>query len=381
MSERLVIPHDLLPRDGRFGSGPSKIRDEQLDALRSAQPRILGTSHRQAPVKDVVGDVRSMLAEYFQLPDGYEVILGNGGSTMFFDAAAFGLVEAKAQHSVFGEFGIKFAQATSAAPHIDASSIIEAPAGSIATPAAEDGIDVYAWTHNETSTGAMAPVVRPPGIDDALVVIDGTSAAGGAAVEIAQTDAYFFAPQKSFASDGGLWFSTVSPAAISRIERLASSGRYIPESLSLKAALDNSRQNQTLNTPAVATLLLMRSQLEWMLDGGGMTFTAARTADSSTRLYDWADSARYAETFVTQASHRSTVVGTVDLTGVDSATLRGVLRDNGIVDIDPYRKLGRNQVRVGMYPAVDPADVSALTACIDWVVTRIGERDGSAAAT
>ena len=373
----LTIPAELLPRDGRFGSGPSKIRDAQLDALRAAQPRVLGTSHRQAPVRDVVGDVRAMLAEYFALPDGYEVILANGGSTLFWDAAAFGLVRSRAQHCTFGEFGAKFAAATASAPHLENPSIIEGEAGSISLPRAEDGIDVYAWPHNETSTGAMAPVRRPDGIGEALVVVDGTSAAGGAAVDVSQTDVYYFAPQKSFASDGGLWFALVSPAAIARIDEVAASGRYIPTSLSLKEAVENSRVNQTVNTPAVATLILMRAQLEWMLEHGGMAWTDARTRESSGFLYDWAGGSDYLEAFVTNPSHRSTVVTTLDLAGhVDSADLRAVLRSNGIVDIDPYRKLGRNQIRVGVYPAVDPEDVRALAASIDWVVSKSDEQHG-----
>jgi phosphoserine aminotransferase len=372
MPEKLTIPPTLLPRDGRFGSGPSKIRDEQLTSVREAQPGVLGTSHRQPPVKNLVGDIRVMLADFFHVPQGYEVILGNGGSTSFFDATAFSLVRTRAQHCVFGEFGAKFA-AASTTPFLHAPSIVEGVAGSISVPVVEDGIDTYAWPHNETSTGAMAPVVRPEGIGNALVVIDATSAAGGVAVDVSQTDVYFFAPQKNFASDGGLWFALVSPAAIARIDEIASSGRYIPASLSLKEALDNSRLNQTLNTPAVTTLLLMRAQLEWLLTKGGMAFADARTKDSSSRLYTWADAAPFAETFVTNPSYRSSVVGTVDLVGIDSSALREVLKDNGIVDIDPYRKLGRNQIRVGMYPAVDPDDVTALTACIDWVVAQLGD--------
>jgi phosphoserine aminotransferase len=370
MPEKLTIPATLLPRDGRFGSGPSKVCDEQLDALRSAQPCILGTSHRQPPVRNLVGDIRKMLEDFFHVPEGYEVMLGNGGSTTFFDAAAYSLTRKRAQHCVFGEFGAKFAAANTA-PHLDAPSIVEASAGSVAFPVAEEGADLYAWAHNETSTGAMAPVVRPSGIGDALVVIDATSAAGGAAVDISQTDVYFFAPQKSFASDGGLWFAVVSPTAIARIEEVASSGRYIPSSLSLKEALDNSRLNQTLNTPALTTLLLMRAQLEWLLGNGGMDFADSRTRDSSSRLYAWAEAATFAEMYVTDPSYRSSVVGTVDLVGIDSGKLRAVLKDNGIVDIDPYRKLGRNQIRVGMYPAVDPDDVTALTRCIDWVVAHL----------
>ena len=377
MATPLTIPAELLPRDGRFGSGPSKIRDAQLDALRAAQPRIFGTSHRQAPVLNLVADVRAMLAEYFALPDGYEVLLANGGTTFLWDAATFGLVRSRAQHCVFGEFGAKFAAATASAPHLQDPSVVAAEVGSIALPVAEDGIDVYAWTHNETSTGAMAPVKRPAGIGDALVAVDGTSAAGGAAVDVSQTDIYYFAPQKNFASDGGMWFALVSPAAIARIDEIAASGRYIPTSLSLKEAVENSRVNQTANTPAVATLVLMRAQLEWMLGNGGMAWTDARTRESSGFLYDWAGDSHYLEAFVTNPSHRSTVVVTLDLARqIESTELRAVLRHNGIVDIDPYRKLGRNQIRVGVYPAVDPEDVRALAACIDWVVARDDEQHG-----
>ncbi|MEX0913425.1 MAG: phosphoserine transaminase, partial [Demequina sp.] len=330
------------------------------------------TSHRQAPVKSLVGDVRRMLAEFFMLPDGYEVVLGNGGSTMFWDAAAFCLVERKAQHCAYGEFGTKFAKATSAAPHLEDSSVRTAEPGQVALPEAEDGIDVYAWPHNETSTGAFAPVVRPTGADEALTVVDGTSAAGGTMLDVTQTDAYYFAPQKNFASDGGLWFVLMSPTGIERVERVAASGRYIPDSLSISLALDNSRQDQTLNTPAVATLVMMRAQLAWLLDHGGMAFAAARTADSSGRVYTWAEATAGAEAFVTEPAFRSPVVATIDLdNSIDSGQLRSVLRDNGIVDIDPYRKLGRNQIRVGTFPAVDPEDVSALTASIDWVLEHM----------
>ncbi|WP_062213317.1 phosphoserine transaminase [Demequina oxidasica] len=372
MFEPIMIPANLLPADGRFGSGPSKVRGEQLDALVAAQPLVLGTSHRQAPVKDLVGDVRSMLASFFDVPDGYEVMLGNGGSTMFWDAAAFSLVERKAQHAAFGEFGQKFAKATTAAPYLEASSVRTAEPGTVILPEAEDGIDTYAWPHNETSTGAMVQVVRPPAIGDALTVVDGTSAAGGLFLETRQADVYYFAPQKSFASDGGIWFALVSPAAIDRIERIAASGRYIPESLSLATALTNSRANQTLNTPAVATLVLMRAQLEWMLAGGGMDFVTYRTSQSARSVYEWAESRAWTEAFVTEPSNRSTVVATIGLADkVDSSLLRQHLRANGVVDVDPYRKLGRNQIRIGMYPAVDPEDVSALTRSIDYLVERL----------
>ncbi|PKQ25059.1 MAG: phosphoserine transaminase [Actinobacteria bacterium HGW-Actinobacteria-4] len=372
MPKSLTIPTELLPLDGRFGSGPSKVSDAQLQALLAAQPLVLGTSHRQAPVKNLVGDVRTMLAEFFSLPDGYEVLLGNGGSTLFWDAAAFSLVESKAQHCAFGEFGAKFAKATTAAPHLLDSSVLTADAGSVVVPQAEDGIDVYAWPHNETSTGAMAPVTRPAGSDGALTVVDGTSAAGGAPLDVTQTDVYYFAPQKNFASDGGLWFALVSPAAVARIEAIAASGRYIPESLSLALALENSRVNQTLNTPAVATLVLMRAQLEWLLASGGMDFAAARTAQSSGHMYDWAERTAETEAFVTDTRYRSSVVSTIDFAdSIDSEQVRRVLRDNGIVDIDPYRKLGRNQIRVGTFSSVEPGDVAALTACLDWVLEHM----------
>lgn len=375
MPHDLTIPAHLLPKDGRFGSGPSKIRDAQLEALLAAQPSILGTSHRQAPVKNVVADVRSMLAEFFSLPDGYEVILANGGSSLFWDAAAFGLVREKAQHCTFGEFGAKFAAVTNGAPHLGPSSILTAEPGSICGPEAEDGVDVYAWPHNETSTGAMAPVVRPHGIGEGLVVVDGTSAAGGTRLDASQADVYYFAPQKSFASDGGLWFALVSPAAIARIEEVHASGRYIPTSLSLKDAVDNSRVNQTTNTPAVATLVLMKNQLEWLLANGGMDWAASRCEASAGHVYEWARNSFHFAAFVTEPSHRSTVVATVDITSkVESSALREVLRENGIVDVDPYRKLGRNQIRVGMYPAVDPEDIVALTACVDWVAEHLDER-------
>lgn len=372
MSTELVLPTSLLPRDGRFGSGPSRVRDAQVQAIVAAQPSVLGTSHRQAPVKNLVGAVREGLTQLYGLPDGYEVMVGNGGSTSFWDAATFSLVESRAQHCAFGEFGSKFAKATSAAPFLEPSHIIEAPAGDIAVPEAADGIDVYAWPHNETSTGAMAPVVRPDGIGDALTVIDGTSAAGGLALDPRQADVYYFAPQKSFGSDGGLWLALVSPKAIDRIGRIAATKRWIPATLDLASALDNSRANQTLNTPAVATLVMLAAQLEWLNSNGGMEFATARTSESARRIYQWAERTEFTETFVTNPSARSSVVATVDLSPVvDSSELRSILRKNGVVDVDPYRKLGRNQIRVGMFPAVDPDDVTALTVCIDWIVERL----------
>ncbi|WP_203653136.1 phosphoserine transaminase [Demequina activiva] len=372
MARDLTIPSHLLPQDGRFGSGPSRVRDAQLQALMAAQPGVLGTSHRQAPVKDVVGAIREGLAQFYSLPDGYEVILGNGGASSFWDAAAFSLVESRAQHCAFGEFGSKFAAVTASAPFLEPSEIRTAEPGEVAVPEAHEGIDVYAWPHNETSTGAMAPVQRPAGAGDALTVIDGTSAAGGLALDATQADVYYFSPQKSFGSDGGLWFALVSPAAIERIERIAGSGRWIPPTLDLATALENSRQNQTLNTPAVATLVMMNAQIEWLNDNGGMSFATGRTSESARRVYRWADGSPYAETFVTSHSNRSSVVATVDLRHpLDSVEIRSILKANGVVDIDPYRKLGRNQIRVGMFPAVDPDDVSALTGCIDWIVERL----------
>ena len=371
MPEPLRIPRSLLPSDGRFGSGPSKVRPAQVEALVAANPSVLGTSHRQAPVRSLVADVRRMLAELYGMPEGYEVLLGNGGATLMWDAAAFGLIERKSQHCAFGEFGAKFAAAVTAAPHLDEPTVHRADAGSLALPQAEDGVDLYAWTHNETSTGVMAPVARPEGAGDALVAVDATSCAGAVEVDLAATDLYYFAPQKSFASDGGLWFAFASPAAIARIEAIDASGRYIPESLSLAQAVTNSRAEQTLNTPALATLIMMRAQLEWMLELGGLAAMAARSAESTSVLYDWAEKTEWATPFVTNPTHRSTVVATIDLAEeVSSEKLQVILRENGIVDVFPYRKLGRNQLRIGCYPAVEPDDVRLLVSAIDWVTAH-----------
>jgi len=374
MLEDLKVPPDLLPQDGRFGSGPSKVTDRQMAALQAAQPHLMGTSHRAAPVKALVGDVRTMIGEFFSLPDGYEVVLGLGGASAFWDVAAFSLVREKAQHCAFGEFGAKFATATSSAPHLASSSIRTAEPGGAILPEAEDGIDVYAWAHNETSTGAMVTVERPAGIGDALVVVDGTSAAGGIHVDIAETDVYYFSPQKGLASDGGLWFAIMSPAALARAAEIAASDRYIPGSLSLQGAIDSSRLNQTINTPAIATLVMARAQLEWLIESGGMSWAAARTADSSGRIYNWASEKPHTVPFVTNPSNRSQVVVTLDLKlSIESGTVRGVLRENGIVDVDPYRKLGRNQLRIGTYPAVDPEDASALTRTLEWILERFDD--------
>jgi len=363
----LEIPADLLPVDGRFGCGPSKVRPEQLVHL-AAHAALLGTSHRQAPVKDLVGRVRSGLAELFRLPEGYEVLLGNGGSTEFWDAAAYSLVEKRAEMLTFGEFGAKFGQAA-AAPFLDAPHLITAPGGSRSEVEVLPGIDVYAWPHNETSTGVMAPVRRVHGDDGALTVIDATSAAGGVDFEVTETDLYYFAPQKNFASDGGLWFALVSPAAIERIERVAASGRYIPEFLSLKNAVDNSRLEQTLNTPAISTLLLMENQIDWINSNGGLAWADARTRESSGILYDWAEASDVATPFVTNPEHRSQVVVTIDFDDrVDAAAVAKTLRANGIVDTEPYRKLGRNQLRIATFVAIEPDDVRALTRAIDFVL-------------
>ncbi|MDR6906881.1 phosphoserine aminotransferase [Agromyces sp. 3263] len=368
----LVIPSDLLPADGRFGCGPSKVRPEQLAHLAAEGPRLLGTSHRQAPVKQLVGRVRQGISELFDLPDGYEVVLGNGGSTAFWDAAASGLIERRAQLCAFGEFGQKFAGAA-AAPWLEAPDVRKAAPGGRSNPEAVEGVDVYAWPHNETSTGVMAPVTRVEGDDGALTVIDATSAAGGVAVDPAEFDVYYFAPQKNFASDGGLWFALFSPAAIERVERIAASGRYIPEFLSLKNAVDNSRLDQTLNTPALATLLLLENQLEWMNGSGGLAWADARTRDSSSALYDWAERTEVTTPFVAEPADRSQVVVTIDFDeSTDAARIASVLRENGIVDTEPYRKLGRNQLRVATFTAIEPDDVRALTSSIDYVLERLG---------
>jgi phosphoserine aminotransferase len=369
----IEIPAGLRPADGRFGSGPSKVRPQQLAALASSGAACLGTSHRQAPVRSLVRRVREGLAELFTLPDGYQVVLGNGGTTAFWEVAAFGLVRERSSHLTFGEFSSKFAQVTSAAPWLAEPAVISSPAGSHPQPAAEAGVDTYALTHNETSTGVAMPIRRVPGADEgALVVVDATSGAGGLPVEVAQTDTYYFAPQKCFGADGGLWLALMSPAALERAAEIGGSGRYIPEFLSLQVAIDNSAKQQTYNTPSVATLLLLAEQVDWILGQGGLAWAVARTADSSSRLYTWAEKSAYATPFVADPAHRSQVVGTIDFDGtVDAAAVAAALRANGIVDTEPYRKLGRNQLRIAMFPAVDPGDVEALTTCIDFVVERL----------
>jgi phosphoserine aminotransferase len=375
----LQIPDSLKPADGRFGSGPSRIRPEQLARLSQEGAALMGTSHRQAPVRGVVAQIRASLRELFSLPDGYEVVLGNGGTTAFWDAAACCLVRQRALHLAYGEFSSKFAACTRRAPFLADPIVIEAEAGDAPEPRSDPAADVIAWAHNETSTGVMVPVVRPSGADHALVLIDATSAAAGLPVDAGQADAYYFAPQKALGSDGGLWVALLSPRALERIAQITSDPgesvlahpRWIPEFLSLQIAHENSVKEQTYNTPAIATLLLLADQLEWMLDRGGLEAMIARTTESSSHLYGWSSEHEHATPFVRDPAKRSLVVGTIDFDAeVDAAELASTLRANGIVDVEPYRKLGRNQLRIGMFPAIPPSDVEALTACIDWVLER-----------
>ena len=374
---QLTLPDELKPGDGRFGCGPSKVRPQALAALASDGAALIGTSHRQKPVKALVGEIRAGLAELFSLPDGYEVALGNGGATAFWDAAAFGLISERSLHLAFGEFSQKFASVSKGAPFLGEPIVVSAEPGdapdpaSVGMQAAEGEVDAIAWAHNETSTGVMAPIVRPDGAGDALVLIDATSGAGGLPVDVSQADAYYFAPQKSFAADGGLWLALLSPAAQERIAELDGSERWIPPFLSLATALENSLKDQTYNTPAVATLFLLAEQIRWMLDGGGLDFCVKRSTLSSEQLYGWAERSGYTTPFVKDVAKRSLVVGTIDFDeSIDAAQIAATLRANGVVDVEPYRKLGRNQLRVGMFPAIEPADVQALTACIDWIVER-----------
>ncbi|MGH9082225.1 MAG: phosphoserine transaminase [Acidimicrobiales bacterium] len=370
----IKLPADLLPRDGRFGSGPSKVRPEQVAGLVDVATTLLGTSHRQKPVRSLVGRVRQGMADLFALPDGYEVLLGNGGATCFWDAATFCLVEAQSQHLSFGEFSSKFAAAARSAPHLKDPQVIESEPGTHPEPVADPGVDLYALTHNETSTGVSMEIRRPAGAalpsdGGGLVVVDATSAAGGLAVDPSQFDTYYLAPQKCFASDGGLWIALCSPAAVERIERVSSSGRWVPAFLDLKMALDNSRLDQTYNTPALATLYLLAEQLDWMLGQGGLAWTTGRCDRSAEILYTWAEASDFARPFVGNPEHRSHVVGTIDLTdAVDAAAVARTLRENGVVDTEPYRKLGRNQLRIGMFPAIDPEDVASVCACVNYVV-------------
>src|SRR5512132_641408 len=366
-----VLPAELRPGDGRFGSGPSKVRQEAVDALAAAAPTFLGTSHRQAPVRAVVGRIRAGLAELFDLPDGYEVALGNGGSTLFWDLATFSLIERRSQHLVFGEFSAKFAAAATAAPHLEDPQVIAGPFGSHPQPRPAPGVDLYALTHNETSTGVAMEVRRPAGAAG-LVCVDATSGAGGLPVDPGQFDAYYFAPQKSFAADGGLWLACLSPAAIERVGRIAASGRPIPAMLDLGLALERSRLDQTLNTPALATLFLLAEQVEWLNEQGGLAWATKRCDESAGIVYGWAETCGYATPFVTDPAMRSHTVATIDLDpAVDAGAVTRALRANGIVDTEPYRKLGRNQLRVAMFPAIEPVDLDTLTRAVDWLVERL----------
>jgi phosphoserine aminotransferase len=370
----IVLPPQLVPADGRFGSGPSKVRQQAVEALSAVAPTYLGTSHRRDGVRSIVARARAGIAELFGLPAGYEVLLGNGGSTLFWDAAAFGLVEQQASHLVLGEFSSKFAATTKAAPHLDAPEVLESEPGAVPSTLDAPRGDAYAYPHNETSTGVTIPVHRPAaGNGDALVLVDATSAAGGTPFDPSLTDVYYFAPQKCFASDGGLWLGCFSPRAVERIERIAASGRWTPASLDLGIALENSRLEQTYNTPALATLFLLAHQVEWMLDNGGMAFSTGRCAASAQELYDWAEQRPWATPFVKDPSYRSVVSATIDFEApVDAAAIASTLRANGIVDVEPYRKLGRNQLRIGVFPAIETDDVVTLTRAIDYIVERLG---------
>ena len=372
MSAEIIIPSSIKPVDGRFGCGPSRIRPEALAALSASGNSILGTSHRQKPVKNVVKRVREGLTSLFNLPEGYEVVLGNGGSTAFWDIATFGLIEDRSQHLVFGEFSSKFAAAAKEAPFLGEPTVIKSEPGSHPVSVAEAGIDVYAMTHNETSTGVAMPIIRPAGTDGAFVLVDATSAAGGLMVAAKEFDTYYFAPQKSFASDGGLWIAIMSPAAIARAEKIKASGRWVPAFFDLGIAIENSRLDQTYNTPALVTLMLLAEQIEWMNANGGLSFAAGRSTASSDILYSWAEKTSYTTPFVTDPAMRSKVVGTINFDdAIDATKICAALRANGIVDTEPYRKLGKNQLRIGMFPAVDPSDVEALTKCIDHVVAAL----------
>ncbi|MDQ6642087.1 MAG: phosphoserine transaminase [Actinomycetota bacterium] len=374
MTDAITIPDSIKPADCRFGAGPSKVPVSALAALAATGKSLMGTSHRQAPVRDVVGRVRAGLRHLFELPEGYEVVLGNGGATAFWDVATLGLIRERSQHLSFGEFSAKFAKASAQAPFLAEPSVIAAEPGSLPAPRAEASVDVYAWAHNETSTAVMAPVERVADADDgALVVVDATSGAGGLPLDVSQVDAYYFAPQKSFASDGGLWIALMSPAALERAASIAASDRWIPAFFDLPTAIDNSAKNQTYNTPSIATLFLMAEQLDWMNGQGGLDAMVKRTTASSKALYGWAERTSYTTPYVANPEHRSLVIGTIDFEeSIDAAGVAAVLRANGIVDTEPYRKLGRNQLRIAMYPAIDAADIEALTECIDHVVERLG---------
>ena len=367
---KMLIPAELLPSDGRFGSGPSKIREAQIDALVAASKHTMGTSHRQAPVKNLLGSVREQLSQLFALPQDWEVVFGNGGASMFWDAATFGLINNRSEHLVFGEFSSKFADAARKAPHLQEPVVVDAPTGTIAQVELAD-VDTYCFTHNETSTGATMPLIRPTTPQDALVVVDATSAAGGIVWSTKDVDVYYFSPQKGFGSEGGTWIALCSPRALERINSIAATKRWCPTSLDLAVALENSRANQTDNTPSISTFVLLNNQLQWMLENGGLEWCVQRTTQSSQYLYDWATRQSFAAPFVHNPAYRSPVVGTIDLDGVDASAVNSILRENGIVDTDSYRKLGRNQIRVSMFPSVEPADIQQLTKCIDYIVEHL----------
>ena len=367
---KISIPAALLPSDGRFGSGPSKIRGAQIDALVAAGKNILGTSHRQAPVKNLLGSVREQLHQLFSLPNNWEVVFGNGGASMFWDAATFGLIDKRSEHLVFGEFSSKFADAARKAPHLQDPLVIDAAPGTIAEVELAD-VDTYCFTHNETSTGAAMQLIRPTTPQDAIVVVDATSAAGGMTWSTSEVDVYYFSPQKSFGSEGGTWIALCSPRAVERMNSIATSKRWCPTSLDLSVALENSRANQTYNTPSISTFVMLNSQLQWMLENGGLDWCVQRTTQSSEYLYNWATRQSFAAPFVHNPAYRSPVVGTIDIDGFDANTINAVLRDNGIVDTDSYRKLGRNQLRVSMFPSVEPTDIQQLTNCIDYIVEQL----------
>ncbi|TWP35494.1 phosphoserine transaminase [Leekyejoonella antrihumi] len=372
----LPIPDSIKPTDGRFGCGPSKVRAAQIEHLATVGTSLLGTSHRQAPVKSLVGQIQEGLRTLFALPPGYEVVVGNGGATQFWDLAAFSLIRDRAQHLVYGEFTGKFAAAVQRAPFLGDPTVVTAEPGQVATAHAEAGVDAYAWAHNETSTGAMAAVRRVAGADDdALMLVDATSGAGGLPVDVAQADAYYFSPQKCFGSDGGLWLAILSPAALARVEEIKAGRRWIPDTLDLATCVSNSRKQQTYNTPAIATLVMLAHQIQWLNENGGLPWAVSRTTDSSSRLYAWAQDTAYASPFVSVVEQRSLVVGTIDLdAAVDADAVAGALRANGIVDTESYRKLGRNQLRIGMFPSIEPDDITALTQCIDHVVGHLPPR-------
>jgi len=372
-NKKISIPNELLPNDGRFGSGPSLVRNEAVAALANTAQQYLGTSHRQSTVKAMVRRLQEGLTELFQLPTDWEILLGNGGATLFWDAATFGLIREKSQHLVFGEFSSKFSQAAIDAPHLMPPEIISSEYGTAPSPKASN-VDLYALTQNETSTGVAIPLTRPektpPG--QAIVAVDATSAAGGMRWDSEEVDCYYFSPQKSFASDGGLWIAACSPTAVDRIEEISSSDRWVPAGLDLKIALDNSRKNQTYNTPSLSTIFLTVHQIEWMNDQGGLEWAAARTETSSAYLYNWAETHQYVQPFVTHTDLRSPVVVTIDIDEKISADdLVSACKENGILDIGGYRKLGRNQIRIATFPAIELNDIKALTRSIDYLVESL----------